>query len=86
MPIPYHVAAERAGRALATVYAVVECPICDLPVKCRVDGTDVTVVSACPEGCHVGAPVVIAAIEDAALGIAAVQRENLTTHLRGSNA
>lgn len=85
MPIPYHVAAERAQRALETVYAVVECPICDLPVKCRVDGTDVTVVSACPDHCHT-VPAVRSALEDYALTIAASWRESLTTHLRDGGA
>lgn len=48
--LSYHLAASRADAARARVQVVCECPVCDEPVTCVVNGTDVT-VPGCADKC-----------------------------------
>ena len=79
MAIPFHVAAERAANAMSSVNVECECPICDRPVECVVNGDDVT-VGPCAEKC--GGRWRSDLIIDYALAIASTKRAALAQHYR----
>jgi hypothetical protein len=84
MPISYATAARRADAAMYTVLVVCACPICEGPVKCVVNGTDVTVSGCADVEC--GGMYRFEMIEAVALDRAASERQSYLDHLRDGGA
>jgi hypothetical protein len=80
--IPYHVAAERAQRAMYQVEIVTDCPDCGEPVTCTVYGDDVELSVGCVNGCETSSHYDRDALFDKALGRAAGERSDYAAHLR----
>jgi hypothetical protein len=86
MPIPYHIAAERAQSALYQLDVVCECPECDEETLCVVYGDDVELDTPCINGCAGERGFDRDALYERALSRAACERMDYISHLRTTHA
>jgi hypothetical protein len=82
MPIPYHIAAERAQSAMYQLDVVCECPECDEDTLCVVYGDDVELDTPCVNGCAGERGFDRDALDSLALALAAGERSDYAQHLR----